>query len=229
MIDFHTHILPSIDDGSESESESLEMLKILYSQGIRTVFATPHFYPHKDTPESFLRKRTEAYERIKESIKEGMPQLRLGAEIAYYSGVSRMAELLDMRLGGTKLLLLEMPEERWTDYTIQEILSLACSSEIIPVIAHSERCKRFQQSSVMEQLFSEGVLSQANASYILTKKTKRQAFKEIKKGRIHLIGSDCHGVEFRPPKIGDAYGCIEKKFGKDFLADFSMRSYELIK
>ena len=228
MLDFHTHILPSVDDGSESESESLAMLKLLYEQGVRQVYATPHFYAHKDTPSAFLERRNEAYERIRENIKEGMPTVGLGAEITYYSGVSRMAELLDMRLSGTKLLLLEMPMERWSDYAVKEIIALSCSSDIIPIIAHSERCKRMQPKSVMQMLYEQGVLSQANASYINTPATRRRALREIKRGEIHLLGSDCHGVSYRPPLIGDAYSAIEKKLGKSFLDSFIAREQALI-
>ena len=56
MIDFHSHILPGIDDGSKSTEESLEMLDMLRAQGVVTVAATPHFYARENTPEVFLQK-----------------------------------------------------------------------------------------------------------------------------------------------------------------------------
>ena len=43
MIDFHNHILPKIDDGSNSIEMSLDMLKIAYQQGIKEVVNTVHF------------------------------------------------------------------------------------------------------------------------------------------------------------------------------------------
>ena len=50
MFDVHSHILPAIDDGSSGMEESLEMLKIAYSEGIRTMIATPHNMPGKGCP-----------------------------------------------------------------------------------------------------------------------------------------------------------------------------------
>ena len=58
IIDFHTHVLPAMDDGSRSVEESLQMLRMEAEQGIFHVVATPHFYPQYDNPEQFLRKRT---------------------------------------------------------------------------------------------------------------------------------------------------------------------------
>ena len=56
-VDFHSHILPGVDDGSRSVEESLEMLRAVARQGIGTVVATPPFYANHDTPERFLRRR----------------------------------------------------------------------------------------------------------------------------------------------------------------------------
>ena len=44
VIDFHSHVLPRIDDGSHSSEESLGMLQISASQGIDVMAATSHFY-----------------------------------------------------------------------------------------------------------------------------------------------------------------------------------------
>ena len=57
IIDFHSHILPGIDDGSRSLEESLEMLSLEAQCGIRHVVATPHFYPGHDHPSRFLARR----------------------------------------------------------------------------------------------------------------------------------------------------------------------------
>ena len=56
MVDFHTHILPQMDDGSQSVEQTLQMLSFLADQGVKTVVATPHFYAHRDQPDAFLAK-----------------------------------------------------------------------------------------------------------------------------------------------------------------------------
>ena len=54
MIDFHSHVLPGIDDGSSCEEESLDMLRIAKSQGVITMLATPHFYAQNNSVGHFL-------------------------------------------------------------------------------------------------------------------------------------------------------------------------------
>ena len=56
MIDFHSHILPEMDDGSKDAKMSLAMLQMEREQGVTEVVFTPHFYPQQDTVAHFLRK-----------------------------------------------------------------------------------------------------------------------------------------------------------------------------
>ena len=79
MIDFHSHILPGMDDGSKSTQESLEMLDMLRAQGVDTVAATPHFYARENPPEVFLRRRAEAWNRLRPQLTADSPRVLLGA------------------------------------------------------------------------------------------------------------------------------------------------------
>jgi len=57
MIDFHSHILPKLDDGSSSSDESCKLLRCLATQGVESVVATPHFYADNESVERFLARR----------------------------------------------------------------------------------------------------------------------------------------------------------------------------
>lgn len=63
-VDFHTHVLPGIDDGRQSESQSYRMLKMEKNNGVAIVVAMPHFYPDGPTPTESIKTRTEAYEKL---------------------------------------------------------------------------------------------------------------------------------------------------------------------
>lgn len=214
MIDLHTHVLPSVDDGSGSVEESLKLLEMLATQGVKKVFATPHFLADRDTPASFFERRARAFENLSSVDSKACENLFLGAEVAYFQGVSRMSALSDMRLGKTKLLLLEMPLERWSDYTVKELSELACSGSIRPVLAHVERCMPYQPASVLRSLLDSGIIMQANASFFLRPATSRKALKLYKRGVIHAVASDCHNVHLRPPRIGEALAIIAEKLGE---------------
>ena len=94
MIDFHSHVLPQIDDGSQSVEESLTLLRMQKEQGAEIVFATPHYIAsHQDVP-SFLSRRAAALERLRPELPADAPEIRLGAEVAFYPGISRLPERL---------------------------------------------------------------------------------------------------------------------------------------
>ena len=219
MIDWHSHVLPQMDDGSKSVEESLTMLKMQSEQGVDTVIATPHFYANDESVESFLQRRREAYEKIEPSLSEELPRVLLGAEVAYYSGISRMENLSSLCIEGTKLLLLEMPFSKWTDHTINEIYELASQGKFIIILAHIERYLGMQSIKVFEELFEYGVIMHLNASFFCRFSTRRTALKLLRQGLIRLIGSDAHNISSRPPKLGDAYRFIGKNLGRGVIQD----------
>ena len=103
MIDFHTHILPNVDDGSKSVDESLMMLRSLQQQGVRMIMATPHFYANNESVDKFIERRDAAYRRLIDSIgDENLPEIVLGAEVRYYESISRLNDLKRLRLGDTR-------------------------------------------------------------------------------------------------------------------------------
>lgn len=218
MIDFHSHILPCVDDGSSSVEESVSLLEMLGAQGVERVFATPHFDASYDTPYKFLEEREKAYRSLVGSLAgKGVPNISLGAEVMYFPGICRMKELHDLKLEGTRLLLLEMPMEAWSDHTINELINLSCSGEITILLAHVERYLPYQRSDLLERLLDNGILMQTNVSFFINRKTRRKALKLLKNGYLHVLGSDCHNVEFRPPRIDEAVSIIKNKLGEDML------------
>ena len=228
MIDWHSHILPAVDDGSRDTAESISLLNMQVSQGISTVIATPHFYANDETVASFLERRKQALELLKSELPEGAPEIRLGAEVKYYQGISRMADLKDLRIEGSKLLLLEMPMSHWTEYMVRELIELSGKSSIKIVLAHVERYFHLQKQAVWDRLFENGILAQVNASFFHSFATKRKAIALLQEGSIQLIGSDCHGVTSRPPQIDKAFEVIRKKLGDEYLNQMNEYGYSLL-
>lgn len=166
MIDFHSHILPGMDDGSQTVEESLTLLEMLRAQGVDTVAATPHFYARENSPEVFLRRRGEAWERLNARLTPGGPQVLLGAEVRYYRGISRLEELHRLCLSGTHVLLLEMPFSPWSSGILEELEDLL-REDITVVLAHIERYLPDQPHELWPRLRHMGALFQCNASFFL--------------------------------------------------------------
>ena len=228
MIDWHTHILPEMDDGSRNVAESIAMIDVQVSQGVDTVVATPHFYANDETVESFLDRRKKALELLYNEMPEKSLQIRLGAEVRYYQGISRLSDLKALRIEGTKLLLLEMPMNTWTEYMVRELIELSGKSSIRIVIAHIERYYALQKKAIWDRINECGILKQANASFFTSLATKRRAITMLNDGNIQFIGSDCHNMTSRPPKISKAFAVVEKKLGDDYVNQMNEYGYAML-
>ena len=229
MIDWHCHILPAMDDGSRDVAESVALVNMQVSQGIKTVIATPHFYANDETVELFLDRRKKSLELLMAELPDGPPEILLGAEVRYYQGISRMADLKALRIEGTKLLLLEMPMSKWTEYMIKELVEMSAKSSFRIVLAHVERYMSFQKQEVWDRLIDSGILMQVNASFFTSLASKRKALMLLKRGYIHFVGSDCHGVTSRPPQIGKAFEVIQKKLGDEYICEMSGHGYSVLR
>jgi protein-tyrosine phosphatase len=229
MIDFHSHILPGIDDGSKNTETSIAMLKTARAQGVQVQIATPHFYAHRDRVEAFLERRARAYEQVMGSYSEEMPRILLGAEVAYFDGISRAEEIRKLTIEESNLLLLEMPFETWTEHVIKEVRTLIYERGFKVIIAHIERYLRFQGNKKMiEELLKLPVIIQINAEPLTDWRQRRAILKMFKAGKAHLLGSDCHGMRHRPPNLSAGRAVIQRKLGIEYLDQIDRFGNDLI-
>jgi protein-tyrosine phosphatase len=226
MLDFHSHILPRVDDGSQGLEESLLMLSAMKDQGVTTVIATPHFYANDDSVDSFLSRRDAAYAALASQYTD-VPRIILGAEVKYYEGISRLPDLKRLRIDGSRLLLLEMSMSKWSEYAVREVLDIAGQGRIIPVLAHVERYIFAQKKDVVNRLLENGVLFQSNSSFFTEHRTWRKAIKMVKDNQIHFLGSDCHNMTDRSPNVAKAFSQIQKKLGTSVVDAYMEYQREL--
>ena len=220
VMDFHSHILPGMDDGSASPAESAAMLRLEAEQGIRQVIATPHFYPQHHTPARFLQKRAQAMELIRGVIagNQALPQVILGAEVYFFRGMSESDQLARLTIGEKSSILIEMPTAPWTDEMYRELEQIWVKQGITPIVAHIDRyiCP-WRTHGILRRLEDLPVLVQANADFFLKRSTAAMAMRMLKEDRIHLLGSDCHNVTSRKPNLDAALQKIRNKLGDDAI------------
>lgn len=222
IIDFHSHVLPGIDDGSHSVEESIALLRLAAEQGITHVVATPHFYPQQDTPERFLRRRAAAEAALREELQKhpGLPEVSVGAEVYYFNGISNSEAISKLTIDKKRCILIEMPLPPWTDSMYRELDGLYRKQGLIPIIAHVDRyIGRFRTYGIPERLAALPVLVQANGEFFLKRSTAAMALRMLNKNQIHLLGSDCHNLTSRAPDLGHALALIEKRLGAAPLAE----------
>lgn len=86
--DYHSHILPGVDDGVQTMDESLEILRLYEEQGIKSVWLTPHIMEDIPNTTAHLRDR---FAELQAAYTGGV-QLHLAAE-------NMLDNLFEERLG----------------------------------------------------------------------------------------------------------------------------------
>lgn len=221
MVDFHSHILPGIDDGSPSRGVSIEMLCMEAQQGITHVVATPHFYAQEDKLEHFLQRRDRAEQELRSEMEKhpGLPELSIGAEVSFFRGISQTEFLHELKIRGTNSILIEMPAPPWNEATCSELRAIWERQRLVPIIAHIDRyIGPWRTHHIPEQLSRLPVLVQANAEAFTERHYERLMLRLLKRDCVHLLGSDCHNVADRKPNLAEAIERIGAKLGADALA-----------
>ena len=233
IIDFHSHILPGIDDGARNLEVSLAMLEKIREQKIDYMAATPHFYASQDRIEKFLTNRERAWDAFYNVIQQkniiDRPKFLLGSEVAFFDGISRADETEKLTLGNTDILLLEMPFEPWTDRNIKEVKYLIEERKFRILLAHLERFIWIPgNKKAVRKILELPVYVQINAESFLDWKHRRTLIKMFRDGTAHVLGSDCHGIHRRVPNLAEGRAVLEKKAGAELLHKIDQRGQELL-
>lgn len=203
-IDFHTHILPGMDDGAETVQQSIKMLRILRKQGVDRVALTPHFYAHRESVDSFLDRRQTAFEQLQKAIgHEKMPRLLLGAEVSLECDLEEVGGLEKLCLQDTPYLMLELPiHYHYMPWMLENALSLCNANHTLPMLAHIDRYIGIYTDEHLENIVMDSdALVQINTSSLLHHAIRKKVLTWIKSGRPVILGSDAHNTSSRKPRF----------------------------
>ncbi|MEW6667868.1 MAG: CpsB/CapC family capsule biosynthesis tyrosine phosphatase [Thermodesulfobacteriota bacterium] len=218
MIDLHCHILPGLDDGSASVEESLAMAKTALQDGIHTVVATPHSLDGMYM--NSLGEVTGAVESFRGALAENGLDLRLfvGADVHLCPTMVervRRGEAVTINNAG-RYLLLELPPQTLPEGLHEEIFSLKIHG-VTPIITHPERHPAIQRDlGVLRDLISHGALAQVTAMSVCGDFGGLvAACAEAMLGHrlVHIIASDAHSADSRPPVLSRAVEAAEEILG----------------
>ena len=219
VIDFHSHVLPNIDDGSSSLSMSKEILEETRRQKVKKMVASPHFYPDRMALDVFLSKREKAAKELLSIFdEESCPFVFLGAEVAYYDGIGDSPLLDHLTIVGTNTVMVEMPFHKWSGKDVSEIVNISLGGRFNVLLAHIERYPALMDDPYkLEDYINMGCLTQVNISSFVDshRSVKKKLIKLLNTGHIHLIGSDCHNLSSRAPEYESGIKEIIKKSGQE--------------
>jgi protein-tyrosine phosphatase len=217
MIDFHSHVLPSFDDGAKTVAAAMEMLSLCAEQGVSKVVSTSHCYPRaEESITHFLARRSDRLSQLEAAIaqsgRKDLPELVLGCELNMFTDVSQYEQVGKLCVGNTHYLLLEMPYDAWKEWMIEAIYQLTLKG-ITPIMAHIERFLD-KDKAFLEAIDQLDVIYQVNAESFLDRRARKQVGALLEKNRAHLIGSDMHNIDSRPPNLAKAKEAIIKNYGE---------------
>ncbi len=188
-IDFHSHILPGCDDGSKNLRSSMEMIQMARDEGVEYICSTSHFYPERESIERFLKRRNHCYEKLKDTLLPGDPEILLGAECLLFEGLDRLDGLEKVTLDESGILLVEMPFMRWPAPLFDTFEGLVNRPGFRPILAHADR----YHPDDVERLIRMGVPVQLNVSALSSGfHIQKDLLRWIEEGIVYAFGSDIH-------------------------------------
>lgn len=222
VFDIHCHILPKVDDGSKDMEMSIKMIDIAYSQGIRKMILTPHFYLGKTKNRGEIDAR---YKQLLDEVSKKYEDMQLypGNEVLWEDGVIealKQGEIYTM--AGSKYVLTEfLPSSSYNE--IYGAVRKITMAGYRPIIAHMERYANLVHDlDCLEELRRNGACFQMNASSLVGGLFDREAMwcrKLVKNGYISFLGTDAHNLDERGPYVKDAVDIIRKKLDAKELED----------
>ena len=233
MVDLHCHLLPGIDDGSNSMDISLRLAREATENGVTHALLTPHhmngcYVNHK---QDVIRRTKEFQEQIN---AHNIPLTVFpGQEVRINGQLLEALDKDDILFADTagKYMMLEFPDDDVPHYTNQMIFDLQ-QRRIIPVIVHPERnTKIMAEPDLIYRLLEKGCLSQITASsYVGTfgKKVENFSRQLIEAGQGYVFASDAHDLPGRKYEMRQAFEKLQHEFGKDLVNQYESNAQAII-
>ena len=220
MIDFHTHLLPNMDDGAHSLEETKTMLQEAEKAGFTKIILTSHYlepyYQAKEDEREGLRKQMQEQTKL---------SLYLASEI-YLS--ENMVEKIQQKeastIAGTNYLLFELPFHT-KPMNLEHCIYTMREKGYRPILAHPERYEFIQKEpELVEALLQKGVLMQGNfGSYIgqYGKKAQNLICKLLFANQIQFLGTDSHRPQEIYQQTPQIIAQLEKNLGKEKVEELT--------
>jgi protein-tyrosine phosphatase len=217
LVDLHCHLLAGLDDGPDTVDEAIVMCRMAWEQGTRAIAATAHIHPRwpQSTPERILATTGQLAASLR---KVELPlSVYPSAEVAIRPDIDmawQRGELLGV--AGRGYVLIEIPMDVFVD--IPDTITRLRARGVRPILAHAERYDELlHDPGAIETLIDLGALVQVTSRSISQPPDARFAAairRWVERGVVHLVGSDGHSTDQRPPEMASAYHRIAAWSGR---------------
>ena len=232
MVDFHSHIIPNIDDGSKSIDETFSMIEEAKKAGFDTIISTPHYMEG-----NYEIDNNEKDIWIK-SLNSKLPEQKINIQLYTGNEIYLTENIINLLEGNkastinyTSYVLFELPltfKPLYLDDVIDEIKKRG----LVPIIAHPERYSFMQEKpNLIYNLIEKGVLLQCNYGSFIGNygvKTKILATNYLKNNMVQFLGSDAHREKTIYPKIPKILKKLKSLIGQNKLNEITTTNPKLV-
>jgi len=225
MIDLHSHLLHGLDDGAKTLEESIEMCRLAFQDGIRTIVATPHTLTgvYSNDRLTILAKVQELNAfLIRSELFTPNSEITIlpGSDVHFSEGL--LKDLEEGRLttvgDGGRFLFVEFPFNG-IPFRAESVLFQLLGRGTTPIITHPERNIEIASRPYRYyEMLRMGCLGQITAMSLTGEfghKIKQVAESLLRLRLIHFIATDAHSVNGRPPILSKAVRSAAKIIGAD--------------
>ena len=216
MVDVHTHVLPEVDDGARSWEMSVHMCHMAAEDGVTHMVATPH------ANDEYFYDRAALQAALDELARRVGPILTfsLGCDFHFsYENLTRLEQSPHTyTIGETRYLLVELSDfsiPPWVTTKLHELLLRG----LRPIITHPERNMILQKRPEQVLQWAEmGCAVQITANSLSGRWGERASKIShwlLQRNAVHIVASDCHNVEGRPPVLSSARKVVEQEYGAE--------------
>jgi protein-tyrosine phosphatase len=216
MVDIHCHILPGVDDGPKTWGVALQMLEMAARDGIQHVVASPH----SNADFSYGRNtHAESLNLLKQRSTVAV-EFSLGCDFhfSFENIESALRDASQFCIGSTPYLLIEFSNFGIPPNAKATLLRFL-EKGIVPIITHPERNPRLVQNLVMVRSLVElGCLVQITANSITGywgEAARTSSFKLLDQSLVHVVATDAHNLESRPPILSEARDAIRTRYSDE--------------
>ncbi len=215
MIDIHCHVLPGLDDGPADEATAVAMCRLAAENGTTDLVATPHAnqrYPYS---------RPASEERLRQlgQVVGPAPRLHLGCDFRlHYDNIeAALADPARFTIRDGPYLLVEFSDQVISQGTAS-VFDRLRRAGLTPIITHPERNPLLRDHhSRMNVWIHRGCLLQITGQSLLGgfgSRARSAAIDMVNAGLVHLIASDGHDLEKRPPVLRPSYAFVVDRWGE---------------
>jgi protein-tyrosine phosphatase len=203
-IDVHSHLLPGVDDGSESLEESIACARELIREGYTHSFCTPHFWPGLSNSVASVKQRVASLQR---AFDEASVPLKLypGGEMNLRPNFMQTPpeELPTFNMAG-KYAMFDMWADKIPSHFEPSVRWMQGLGMTV-ILAHPERMRAVQLDPQLADYFADlGLLLQGNLQCLgdpLKAATRQIAEKYLVENRYFMLGSDLHNQASMPVRL----------------------------